>query len=93
MMPDETLTIYAGIFCKVWRIPAALTMLDQHVHDYPHITILMSGRMRVFSEGVDTAVEAPALIKIAADRPHSFLSLTDDVTLACVHGVAETRET
>lgn len=88
MTTEATLTIFAGVFCKLWHIPAAQTMLQQHTHDYDHLTILTAGRIRVFYGGVSDAVhEAPALIKVTANTPHSFLSLTDGVTLACVHAV------
>ena len=89
--PTSDLTIYGEVFCKLWSIPAPRTMVEQHVHDYDHLTILMSGRVRVFAGGDDKGVkEAPALIKIPAYTSHAFLSLSEDVRFACVHAVKET---
>jgi hypothetical protein len=46
----------------------------------------MQGRVRVFCDGAEQGVfEAPAMVKVAADAAHHFVSLTDDVTLACIH--------
>ncbi len=84
----DDLTIYGGVFCKVWNITEARVLLEQHVHDYDHLTILVWGRIRVFSAGDDWGIfNAPALIKIPANTPHQFVSLSDNVTLACVHAV------
>ncbi len=84
------LTIYGGVFCKLWHVPAPRTMVEQHVHDYDHLTVLVSGRVRVFRGGDDCGVsEAPALIRVPAYTSHAFLSLTPDVSFACVHAIKE----
>jgi len=82
------MTIYAGIFCKVWTISRAGMGLEQHAHDWPHITIVISGSVRV-TRGTDIVRDyiAGDTIKIPAYQDHAFVTLTDDVQLACVHAV------
>ncbi len=91
--PVSDLVIFAGVFVKTWRVPVAGTLIEQHTHKWPHVTLVMQGRMRVFQAGAELGVfEAPALIRIAANVAHHFITLSDDVTLACVHAVANAGE-
>lgn len=82
-----SVSIYAGIYYKVYRVPDANTLLPQHAHSFPHLTALLQGRVRVSREGDDETSEycAPATIRIPAHTMHSFLTLCDGVTLACIH--------
>jgi hypothetical protein len=83
-----SLTIYAGIYYRVYRIPDANTLIPQHGHEYGHLTALLQGRVRLWREGDDdgpTEHCAPATIRIPAHIMHSFLTLTPGVVLACIH--------
>lgn len=85
--PEETeVAIYAGIFVKTWSVRDAGTLLPQHAHEHPHITLVMRGVVRAWrGEEMIGDFHAPAVIRIPADTLHSFLTLTNDVALACVH--------
>ena len=83
-----SVTIYAGIYYRVYRIPDADTLIPQHGHEYGHLTALLQGRVRLWREGDDdgpTEYCAPATIRIPAHIMHSFLTLTPGVVLACIH--------
>jgi hypothetical protein len=83
-----SLTIYAGVYYKVYRVPDADTLLPQHAHSYGHLTALLQGRVRLWREGEDDGPAeycAPATIRIPAHIMHSFLTLTPGVVLACIH--------
>lgn len=80
------LTLYAGIFCKTWRVADAGTLLPQHAHEHPHISLIMQGAVRVWAAGeLLGEFDAPATVKVAARTLHQFLTLTDDVAIACIH--------
>lgn len=86
--PEGTLTIYAGIFCKVWHVADAGTLLPQHAHRWDHLTILMRGSITLWRDRtLDGDYHAPATLKVPAKQLHSFLTLTDNVVLACIHNV------
>lgn len=86
--PTSDLVIYAGCFVKLWHIPRAETVLDQHVHAHPHLSLIVAGRVRVFCAGASLGeFVAPALVKVEANRLHHFVALTDDVCIACIHAV------
>jgi hypothetical protein len=91
--PTSHLTLFAGIFLKTWSVADAGTMIPQHAHRHPHISLIVSGAVRAWcaSEMLGDYV-APAAIKIAADQKHSFLTLTDSVVIACIHAVGEAED-
>jgi hypothetical protein len=85
-----SVTIYAGVFVKTWSVRDAVTLLPQHAHEYPHMTLVMRGTVRAW-RGEEESVEelgdfsAPAVIRIPANTLHTFLTLTPDCALACIH--------
>lgn len=84
--PVGELVLFAGIFCKLWTVADRYTLLPQHSHEFPHISLLVQGEVRVWRD--DELVgdfSAPAGIKIDAHTLHSFLTLSDNVTIACIH--------
>ena len=83
-----SLTIYAGIYYRVYRIPDADTLIPQHGHELRASDGPIAGRVRLWREGDDdgpTEYCAPATIRIPAHVMHSFLTLTPGVVLACIH--------
>lgn len=85
---EAEMVIYGGIFCKLYTVADAGTMIPQHSHRYDHITMLMSGTVHVWYEGCPpTAYTAPAVIRIGAFRKHTFLTMGRDTVLACVHAI------
>lgn len=88
--PTSELVIYAGIFLKTWTVADAGTMVPQHAHVYPHVSLLVSGIIRAWRDDELLGdFHAPATIKIPARAKHRFLSLTDGVVIACVHAADE----
>jgi len=87
--PEEAeLVLYAGIFCKLWSVSDAGTLLPQHAHEFPHLTLLMRGAVRAWrGEEMLGDYRAPAVVRIPANELHTFLTLTNDVALACIHNV------
>jgi quercetin dioxygenase-like cupin family protein len=85
--PDVAeLVIYAGIFLKLWTVADAGTLLPQHAHTYPHISFVIRGSLRAWrDEECLGDFHAPAMMRIPANTLHNFLTLTNDVALACIH--------
>lgn len=81
-----SVTVYAGIYYKQYRVPDAGTLIPQHSHDFPHLTALLQGSIRAY-RGDDLLGDyhAPAVVQIPAGVLHTFLTLEDDVALACIH--------
>jgi len=81
-----SVTVYAGIFFKVYRIPDADTLIPQHSHEWDHLTAILQGLVRVWrdDEWVGDFL-APATVRIPAGCKHKFLTLTPGAVIACVH--------
>jgi hypothetical protein len=81
-----SVTIFAGIYYKLWRVPDAGTMIPQHAHRFDHLTALLRGAVRVWcNDELLGDVHSPATLKIGAGDKHAFQTLVDGVVLACIH--------
>jgi quercetin dioxygenase-like cupin family protein len=86
--PISELRIYGGIFLKTWTVADAGTLLPQHAHAYDHLSMIVSGAVRVWRGGeMIGEYAAPATVRIPAEVMHTFLTLQDDVVIACIHAV------
>jgi quercetin dioxygenase-like cupin family protein len=82
----ESLCLFGGIFAKTWTVQDRGTLLPQHSHEFPHISYIVSGVVRVWCGEQELGdYAAPAAIKIEARELHQFLTLTDGVTILCIH--------
>jgi len=80
------LTIFAGIYAKAYTVPDADTLLPQHSHKTGHVTAITAGSVRAWRDGELLGdFHAPALVLIPAHTMHSFLTLSDQVSLICIH--------
>ena len=52
-------------------------MLDQHVHEFPHLAIVGSGTARLTAGGIITTLSAGACVEIKAGMHHSVMAITD----------------
>ena len=78
-----------GVFVKVIPLQAE-KLVPQHSHEFPHVTVLVRGTVRVWKNGVlDGDYAAPCGILISAHTKHVFQTLTEAVLL-CVHDVEAT---
>ena len=81
-----SVTIYAGIYYKLWRVPDADTVIPQHAHCWDHLTALLQGAVRVWcNDELLGDFRAPDTIKIGAGDKHAFQTLVPATVLACIH--------
>ena len=81
-----SLTIYAGIYYRLYRVPDANTVLPQHSHEFGHLTALLQGAVHVWCDDELLGhFRAPATIRIAPHVKHRFLTLEPETVLACIH--------
>src|SRR6266702_5250606 len=76
----------AGLHVKVTELKKGMKLV-QHKHTYPHLSLLLSGRVIVKSDTDTIVVDAntsPKSMVIEAGRVHSVQSITDSFWL-CVH--------
>jgi hypothetical protein len=91
--PETSITISDGLFIKAHRIARAGTILPQHSHGFSHISGIVSGAVQAYAGDVCLGdFAAPAQIKIEAHVKHLFVTLTDDVTIWCIHAMVNGEE-
>lgn len=77
-----------GVWLKQIVMPKKDTILPQHVHAWPHLTMVATGAVIVWVDGkILGRFDAPAGIKIEAGKAHAFQALGDNTTLWCIHGL------
>lgn len=75
----------SGVCVKETRMPWG-SQLVQHRHHYPHLSYLVSGRVKLLcSDAEPRILTGPACIEIPAGVHHAVHALTDAVWL-CIHG-------
>lgn len=76
----------AGLHVKLTEIPKGVRLV-QHSHTYDHLSVLLSGRVVVMSNGdtvIFDATNGPKSMVIEAGRVHSVHAVTN-ATWLCVH--------
>jgi hypothetical protein len=72
------------IWVRAYSIPKSKTVISQHVHTHPHITLVSHGSVEGWRDGESIGrFDAPAVITIPAGCKHAFIELTHDVALCC----------
>lgn len=71
-----------GVDARQTFIPAGV-MLDQHVHEFPHLAIIGRGSARLTADGATSTLTAGDCVEIKAGVRHSVMAVTD-VTWFCI---------
>lgn len=91
--PNWEHTSVDGVFIKQMFLKDEGTLVPQHSHRYDHTSMLATGALRVWKDGVyDRDYEAPAPIFIAAKVKHTFQALKPETLVYCVHNASRTGE-
>lgn len=84
--PVEYVDDVGGVYFRAILLETAGDIVPQHVHDHDHVTLIASGKARVW---VDRRwlgdFEAFRAIEIMAGKEHVFMALEPMTRLACVH--------
>jgi hypothetical protein len=87
------LVLHDGIMTKVILLKQAGTIVPQHSHKYDHSTVLASGSVRGWKDGVQIGdFVAPVPIFIEAGKQHTFMCLEKDTVILCIHRIDRTGE-
>lgn len=79
----------AGVYVRKIYFPKIGDILNGHVHYYDHVTVVLSGAVRITVAG-EEPVEARAInmVEVKAGKVHTLTALEDDTIVACVHMAA-----
>lgn len=88
-VPQSQLAIAGNVFVKYMKFTKKGQEMKGHKHVYDHVTLLAFGAVRATCDGIEVEFEAPHLIVTRANKLHSFVCLTDEALLACVHALRD----
>ena len=77
----------AGIKAKIVRMSCGDEVI-QHKHQFPHLSILLSGRVMVKTDNREwqmSALDGPTSTVIEAGIYHALKALTDNVVWMCIN--------
>lgn len=86
--PDWEFFGVDGIFMKMMMLPRVGMVVPQHSHAYDHYTLLATGGMQVWVDGVKQAeYEAPTPILIRKGVKHMLISTQPNTLAYCIHNL------
>lgn len=83
---SETITA-AGVTLIEWRFKAGMVMLSE-IHEYDHLSILISGEAVLRTNGDETHLIGPKTVEIKAGIEHALYAVTDCVW-DCIHAMTK----
>lgn len=82
--------IVGGTYAKEWKASRIGESIEQHEHNYDHLSYLARGSVYVEVEGqADAVYHAPIGLTILAGKKHKITAGTDDVVWLCIHAIPE----
>lgn len=90
---ESDLSITEGLFVKSYRVPLKGSLLPQHSHAHPHVTVIAAGGVTIWQDGQLLGDRyAPASLVIPAGVKHTFCTLAENTVLLCIHRVGPDGE-
>jgi hypothetical protein len=98
MVPTNLFSRYVegqiGYFGNIWirqnYIPHAGMFVDGHKHNFDHVSLLVSGTVRVEVDGYEPKeFVGPTFIMIKKEYNHKFTAVTDNVLWYCVFALRD----
>jgi quercetin dioxygenase-like cupin family protein len=89
LVPEPVVTVTGGVIRREYRIPKGMALLA-HTHGYDHLSILISGRVRLSCGAQIHELVAPAMVTIERDKEHALYAL-EDCVWDCLHGFEEAK--
>ena len=77
-----------GVYLRVITMPAG-TVVIGHKHNTEHMNIVLTGKARVYSEGITQEIKAPYIFKSGIGAQKALLIL-EDMMWATIHPTDET---
>lgn len=91
-MLDISVSYIDGVFVKQMKFEQAGDIMEGHLHNHNHITLLAAGKLQVTVNSSVTTVTAPQMIFIHKDHKHDLVALEDNTIAYCIHAIRD-RET
>jgi quercetin dioxygenase-like cupin family protein len=87
--PLVSMGCVANLFSRMMRFKKAGDVEIGHTHQFDHLTLLATGKLKVTVEGVVTEFTAPHMIYIHKDKVHELEALVDETVAYCIHALRD----
>lgn len=87
MEPQVNLSLISNVWIRQLHFEKSGTVMAGHMHTFDHQTLLASGSLRVFVDGVARDFTAPQIIVIEKGEVHILESLEDNTVAFCIHAL------
>ncbi len=82
-------TEWCGIYIRSILLAKTGQRVEQHAHEFDHLTYCGSGAAEFYENGTKVGVvKAGDAARVQAGRQHYFIALEDNTRLACIHDAA-----
>lgn len=85
--PIVKLGCVANLFSRMMHFKKAGDTEVGHTHQFDHLTLLASGKLKVTVDGVPSEFTAPHMIYIRKDKVHELEALADETVAYCIHAL------
>lgn len=87
--PKIQIGCVANLFSRMMYFEKTGDIEVGHTHQFDHLTLLASGKLRVTVAGQVTEFTAPHMIYIRADQVHELVALADNTVAYCIHALRD----
>ena len=91
--PKVLLGCVSNLYSRMMHFEKAGDIEQGHTHQFDHLTLLASGKLKVTVDGVVTEFTAPFMIYIHKDKNHELVALEDNTVAYCIHALRDKNKT
>jgi quercetin dioxygenase-like cupin family protein len=85
--PKIAIGCVSNLYTRMMWFEKAGNTEQGHKHQFDHLTLLASGKLKVTIEGVVSEFVAPHMIFIHKDKNHELVALEDNTVAYCIHAL------
>jgi quercetin dioxygenase-like cupin family protein len=85
--PKIAMGCVSNLFSRMMHFENAGDTEEGHSHQFDHLTLLASGKLKVTVDGIATEFVAPHMIYIAKNKKHELVALEDNTIAYCIHAL------
>jgi quercetin dioxygenase-like cupin family protein len=85
--PKVKIGCVANLYTRLMHFESVGDVESGHTHQFDHLTLLASGRLKVTVDGKVSEFTAPHMIYIQKDKNHELVALEPNTTAYCIHAL------
>lgn len=91
--PNVKIGCVSNLWSRMMHFEKAGDIEQGHTHQFDHLTLLASGKLKVTVDGNVSEFVAPHMIFIHKDKEHELVALEDNTVAYCIHALRGPNKT